>query len=314
MKKMNIILLKERLFKLWNEPKALRRFLLRHYFFGFFEKFGIHTIADHFYEPIPNISWIKKNYDENKLFFPAGTKWDFANIELSVSKAITEYGGEFTAETDQQGYRDNYYFFGWDALCLYTYLRSKKIKTVVEIGQGFSTLIHLAALGKNRSAHKVATKFISIDPYSRLESQQSSANSSEVSIECKRVQEVDAEKLLSLLGPYTLLFVDSSHVYKTGSDVEFLMREVYPYLPSGTHLHIHDIYSPYPWPKKNFVERKWFWNEQDMLEQFLAFNEHFSLELPAYWLYKNNNILRHQVTKLRTDLFCEGYGFYLRKK
>ena len=100
-----MILLKERLFKLRNEPKALRRFLIRHYFFGFFEKFGIHIIADHFYEPIPNISWMKKNHDENNLFFPAGTNWDLTDIELSVSKAITENGVVFTAETDKQGYR-----------------------------------------------------------------------------------------------------------------------------------------------------------------------------------------------------------------
>jgi hypothetical protein len=305
-------LLKERLFKLRNEPRALQRFVIRRYLFDFLEKFGIHATADHFYEPIPSLKWIRQNYDESQLFFPPESEWDFAGMEEWMLDAVSEFGSEFAGETEKYGYRENYYFQGWDALCLYTYIRRMKIRSVVEIGQGFSTLVSLAALGRNR-VDGVETRFLSIDPYSRIESQQSSADRAEVVILRKAVQDVDAATILKDLGEQCLLFVDSSHIYKAGSDVEFLMKWVYPDIPAGSHLHIHDVFAPYPWPKEFFTGRKWFWNEQDMLQQFLAFNSKFKLTLGAYWLYKDSARLAEEVPKLGSKLFRGGASIYFQK-
>lgn len=306
-------LLQERLYKLKHEPRALQRFILRRYLFRFLERLGIHAVADHFYEPIPNLRFLENEYDETKLFIPAGANWDFKNLEMETLAAIEQYGSEFCTEVEKTGYRKNHYFQGWDALCLYTYLRRNQIKTVVEIGQGFSTLVSLAALGKNRGSDAIQTRFISIDPYSRIESQQSTADRAEVTIVRKSVQSVGSDQILSELSSDSLLFVDSSHIYKAGSDVEFLMKNVYPQLPQGCHLHVHDIYSPYPWPKRLYTEQKWFWNEQEMLEQFLAFNDKFKLTLPAYWLYKNSAVLKERVPQFGDKLFRDGASIYFQK-
>ena len=56
-------LLKERLFKLRNEPRALQRFVLRRYLFNILEWMGVHVVADHFYEPIPNLKWVNEHSD-----------------------------------------------------------------------------------------------------------------------------------------------------------------------------------------------------------------------------------------------------------
>lgn len=274
---------------------------------------GIHAVADHFYEPIPNLRQLEARYDENRKFVPAGADWDFARIESDVKGSIEKFGSEFMVEASKYGYRSNHYFQAWDALCLYTYLRQNQITSVVEIGQGFSTLVSLAALGKTRSEGKIETRFVSIDPYSRIESQQSEADRAEVTIIRKPVQDVGADEILSELTAASLLFVDSSHIYKAGSDVEFLMQNVYPHLPSGCHLHVHDIFSPYPWPKKLYTERKWFWNEQQMLEQFMAFNSSFTLRLPAYWLYKDSKVLRESVSPVGEEFFRPGASIYFQK-
>ena len=45
-----------------------------------------------------------------------------------------------------------------------------------------------------------------------------------------------------------VLFVDSSHVLKAGSDVQHLMDEVFPRLASGVHIHVHDVFYPFEYP------------------------------------------------------------------
>lgn len=46
-----------------------------------------------------------------------------------------------------------------------------------------------------------------------------------------------------------VVFIDSSHVSKTGSDVNHLMFEVLPRLPIGVHVHFHDIFLPFDYPR-----------------------------------------------------------------
>lgn len=221
-------LLRERIFKLLNEPRALQRFLLRRYFFYLLEKMGIHAVGDHFYEPIPNLQWVQKHYNDVEKFFPALVDWNFAEMEQRTLATLHSYGQEFEEDVEKYGYRENHYFGKWDALCLYTYIRSNKIKCVVEIGQGFSTLVTLAALGRNRADFNIGTRMISIDPYSRTMSQQSTVDSAEATLFRKSIQNMGAAEILKSLGPDCMLFVDSSHVFKAGSDVEFLQKKSIP--------------------------------------------------------------------------------------
>ena len=45
-----------------------------------------------------------------------------------------------------------------------------------------------------------------------------------------------------------VLFIDSSHILMPGSDVDILLNRVLPRLPSGTLIHIHDIFLPFDYP------------------------------------------------------------------
>ena len=44
------------------------------------------------------------------------------------------------------------------------------------------------------------------------------------------------------------LFIDSSHVVSSDSDVDHLIHRVLPALPIGVFVHIHDIFLPDPYP------------------------------------------------------------------
>jgi hypothetical protein len=72
-----------------------------------------------------------------------------------------------------------------------------------------------------------------------------------------------------------LLFIDSSHIVKAGSDVTFLVLEVLPVLPCGTVVHFHDILLPNEYWPEWIKDGGVHWNEQYFLHAFLAFN-------PAY--------------------------------
>jgi hypothetical protein len=68
-----------------------------------------------------------------------------------------------------------------------------------------------------------------------------------------------------------LLFIDSSHAVKIGSDVLRIYLEIIPRLAPGVFIHIHDIYLPYAYPRTVFT-RPWWWQETVLLMTLLINN------------------------------------------
>jgi hypothetical protein len=68
-----------------------------------------------------------------------------------------------------------------------------------------------------------------------------------------------------------LLFIDSSHAVKIGSDVLRIYLEIIPRLKPGVFIHIHDIYLPYAYPRTVFT-RPWWWQETALLIALLTNN------------------------------------------
>lgn len=92
----------------------------------------------------------------------------------------------------------------------------------------------------------------------------------------KKVQEIPLSYFESLEAG-DILFIDSSHVLKIGSDVQYLYLELIPRLKKGVIIHCHDIFLPNEYPMKFAIEEHWFWSEQYLLQAFLAFNESFKV-------------------------------------
>lgn len=306
---------REKLYKARSETNGVQRYLARRYLFPLAEKLGFHILGDHFYEPIPNLESIRKNYSEEPRPIPHHT-FDLEAFESEVIRRIRTYGHEIVQALERTGFDPkNYYFRGIDALSYYCLLRDKKPHSVVEVGQGMSTRVAVAALERNATETGMKPQLLSIDPYARLMFTELRVEGVELKTLQKPIQEVPTEELISFLGNDAVFFTDSSHVYKHGSDVWYLMHQVYPYLPVGTVLHIHDIVLPYPWLKSFYLDQKWFWNEQEMLESFLSFNDSFAIKLPVYWLHKNSEKLHEHVRSCVPDwpLQQEGYSFYLQR-
>lgn len=308
---MNLRKLRERLFKASHERNAIQRFIVRKYLFGFFQACGIHVTGDHFYEIVPNTKLVAQKYSEQPREFPS-IDWRFDECENRALELVKKYGGEFKEAAPRFGFREkNYYFRGMDALLLYCLLRDLKPAKMVEIGQGFSTRITLAALERNALETGQSPFFLSIDPYPRFVPKDVP--------ECLRMEVIQQEAQKLDLDPVlkdcAFLFIDSSHVYKFGSDVAFEFVTLYSRLAPGTILHLHDIFSPYEYPRKWIVENRFFWNEQYFLECFLMFNSVFQIHLPVHYLARSSSAVVEAIRRLPLDERFEfsGSSFYLRR-
>ena len=301
--------IKERFYKAFHEKNGMQRYLARRFFFNFFQRLGIHVTGDHFYELIPNTRLVAAQYSDAPRPLP-GIDFRLKECENRALRLINTYGPEFAASHQKYGFREsNWYFRGLDALMLYATLRELRPRKFVEVGQGFSTSISLNALERNGQETGQRPEFISIDPYARFTRDQIP---SQVDFRCIR-QELQSTDMGPVLEGCGFLFIDSSHVHKFGSDVEYEFTRLYPNLHSGTLLHVHDIFSPYDYPKGWIVAEKRFWNEQYLLETFLMFNSAFQVRLPVNLLARQSPALRDAVKGLTLDPEFEyaGSSFYL---
>jgi hypothetical protein len=93
---------------------------------------------------------------------------------------------------------------------------------------------------------------------------------------CRPVQEVPDALFESLQAP-DILFIDSTHTSKAGSDVNHLVLRILPRLQPGTLVHFHDIHLPWDYHPALVKEHKRFWTEQYLLLAFLLFNDAFRI-------------------------------------
>ncbi len=302
----------ERIYKLLHEKNALARYVSRRFLFNWFQRLGFHITGDHFYELIPNTRHIAQTYSDAPRQL-GGINWRLKESEAEALRLVRAFGAEYPSAMAKINFTDpNPYFCGVDALMLYLVLRDLKPKKMVEVGQGFSTRIALTALERNASDTGVECEFVSIDPYARFSGEQLPT-----SVKFKLVRE-EFQKLPiePLLENCDFLFIDSSHVYKFGSDVEFEFTRVYPSLRPGTLLHVHDIYSPYNYPLEWIVQQKRFWNEQYVFEALLMFNNAFEVHLPNQLLIRQSETFVRDVRALPLypSFRIEGSSFYMMRR
>lgn len=162
-------------------------------------------------------------------------------------------------------YLDNSEFTGSDARILFGLLRLWRPGRIIEVGSGYSTLLMADVVDR----YLPGTRITAIEPYPRPFLHRLTGSSVEL-VE-KKVQEVDAS-VFAELGPGDVLFIDSSHVSKTGSDVNYLVFEIIPRLKPGVHIHFHDVFLPFEYPKDWVMERGVNWNEQYLLRALLMFS------------------------------------------
>src|ERR1019366_6710867 len=128
------------------------------------------------------------------------------------------------------------------------------------------------------------------------------------------VQSVPAGTFTSLEAN-DILFIDSSHVCKTGSDVTYLILEILPRLKPGVIVHFHDIFLPWNMPRVWVEKNLLFWNEQYLLLAFLQGNRDFEVLLASHYLGRcHPERLKQAFPYLNIDIaWPGGSSFWVRR-
>ncbi|HEV7413162.1 MAG TPA: class I SAM-dependent methyltransferase [Casimicrobiaceae bacterium] len=173
--------------------------------------------------------------------------------------------------------------FSWlDSRALFVLLQAWSPRRVIEVGSGFSSLL---IADVNRRRLDCGVDVTCIEPYPRSFLRNRVSGLSRL-IEAK-VQDVPMAEFARLQAG-DVLFIDSSHVAKTGSDVNFLYFEVLPQLAAGVNIHVHDVFLPHDYPRDWVLNENRSWNEQYLLRALLMYSGAFRVVFGcsyAFWRF-----------------------------
>jgi len=246
--------------------------------FPLLQRLGIHITLNHFYYPIPDTRTLTDQTWNRRSILPGIDMAAPAQLEL-----LRQFANRFRAEYDAlplepSGEENSYHlrnksFGSIDGEVLYCMIRHFKPARMIEIGSGHSTLLAAQAFVKNASEGH-GGELVACEPYPKEFLRRGFPGLSRL-IE-KKVQEVPLAEF-EALGRNDILFIDSSHVLKIGSDVQFEFLEILPRLKPGVLVQFHDIFLPEEYPRPWVMEKQRFWTEQYLLQAFLACNQSFEV-------------------------------------
>jgi predicted O-methyltransferase YrrM len=252
------------------------------------ERLGVHVTPNHFYWPIPDTRRLPESLWTRPGEMPGVDLRE--DEQLKLLEELARFRAEYDAFPRQptgdpsQFHLENERFCAVDAELYYAFIRLHRPRRIVEIGSGFSTLVAAEAVRRN-AAEGNPCALTCIEPYPSPALRRGVAGVAELIV--APVQEVPMSRFTGL-GANDVLFVDSTHVLKTGSDVQLEYLEILPRLAIGVLVQIHDIFLPMEYPRGWLVKNKWFWNEQYLLQAFLAFNSAFRVRLMASLLQQRH--------------------------
>ncbi|MBK8101414.1 MAG: class I SAM-dependent methyltransferase [Planctomycetes bacterium] len=238
----------------------------------------------HFYSPIADATDIAGRASPPSPAHSLGDGVDLrADEQRTLLRTLTpllqDHGLPAQPTPNCRFHLDNSAFAWGDALIAQALVRHTRPRHIIEVGSGYSS----ALLLETTLRHKVDCHLTCIEPYpERLDSLLRPGDNRHVTVLRQRVQQTPLSTFDELKSG-DILFIDSSHVGKVGSDVLFLFFEVLPRLRPGVLVHVHDIQPYFEYPEPWLREGR-HWNEAYLLRAFLQFNRRFRIELWVPWV------------------------------
>jgi hypothetical protein len=261
--------------------RLLRNKLKRLYFAVY--KLGIHfgvcILPAHYYVSEPNIVELERTVDLwAKPSAMSGVQVDLDEQIDNLHRVCVPFQSEFYGNKDYL-HAVNQPFgsgrsrtFGYiEAQVLHAVIRHYKPARLVDIGGGVPTYCASQAISMNRRDAGVNCHITCIEPYP-IDLIKSLDH---VELVPRPIQAVPLDYFRQLRAN-DVVFIDSSHVVKTGSEVNYIVLEILPILPKGVLVQIHDIYLPYDYDREvlqNFIHP----NETALVAAFLSCNTRYKI-------------------------------------
>ena len=232
----------------------------------------------HFYSPVPSPEDIARAIARSIPAESSGIDLG-TDRQLSLLNRLATFYSEipFPAEkTDQFRYAFHNPSYSWtDAIILYCMIRELRPRRIIEVGSGHTSALILD-VNELHFDGKIECTFV--EPYPELLLSLLRADEKErVQLIAHKLQDVDLA-FFTTLEASDILFIDSSHVVKAGSDCRLLFAELLPRLQNGVLVHFHDVFDRFEYPA-NWLQEGRGWNEQYILNAFLQFNSAFRIKL-----------------------------------
>lgn len=250
----------------------------------------------HFYSPIPSLGEVRR--DEALIFGDCPRQIPGIEMneegQLRLLDALKKFYAEIPSAPEKSPelrfYFNNSMYSYSDAIFLHCMIRQVEPKRIIEIGSGFSSCM---TLDTNEKFFDNGIETTFIEPYpERLLSLLLPGDEERINILPHRLQDIDLN-IFEDLRANDILFVDSTHVSKVGSDVNRIFFEILPRLAPGVYIHFHDILYPFEYPR-DWIYAGRSWNEAYLLRAFLQHNNSFNIILMNSFIHKFHD-----------DFFCK---------
>jgi hypothetical protein len=231
----------------------------------------------HFYSPIIDVAeaereaariWPEPPEPPAGIDFRGDWHEEFLGGEFARLVRDYDYPDDLPPGGEVTGFYNNNPQYGLlDARALFVMLRWLRPRKMVEVGSGYTSLL---SADVNCRFLGGRMEFTCVEPYPQAFLRRQIPGITRL-IEA-RAQDVSADDLGLCAGD--VLFIDTSHVAKLGSDVNHLYFNVLPKLAPGVIVHIHDIPLPCDYPIR-WIRQGRCWNEQYVVRALL-------MDSPAY--------------------------------
>lgn len=257
------------------------------------QKIGMDILPHHFYSQIPDISelrseirWkrprsmnaiegslLREQSDILSKWIPEELSKQFVNLDIHqrASDANGQGGGYGPIEAE----------------LLHAFILKNQPTKIIQVGCGVSTAIIVRAA--QSSGYK--PEIVCIEPYPsdylvRL------ADEGLITLIREKAQYAD-DRAVTSLAAGDLLFIDSTHTVKPGSEVNRVILEWLPSLAKGVFVHFHDIYFPYDYQRGILTNELFFSGESVLLQAYLSNNSKYTIMVCQSMLhYENPELLK----------------------
>ena len=265
----------------------------------------------HFSNPIADPPTLKHHYSTRVTSLQEFRSLPGLNIDGERFKARLPKIAAHFRHLDSLGAFDNYDFsngsFSWGDAIAYSHMLAEYQPTkIFEVGSGHSTQLAtnvLDALGLTKTA------VTCVEPFPQLVDSLVDSRRFALMVEPLKPQHIES---VSTLQSGDILFIDSTHVAKSGSDVLLETLHMIPTLNDGVLIHIHDIFWPFEYPYEWAVTERRNWNEIYLVHALLIDNPKLEVLFFNDWAQR---FLRDDLQQLVPEFLNNpGGSLWLRRK
>jgi predicted O-methyltransferase YrrM len=265
--------------------RTLRQFRkgLAHWLFRNGQRLKVDILPRHFYSSVPDLRVLKRDRGWRGPMTMAGVAGADVAAQLSFvadccPEALRQRLGAFDVHAHAGRENGETGYGPVEADFLYCFVATRRPRRIVQVGAGVSTAVILRAAEDGGFPVDVTC----VDPYPS-DYLVRGDRAGKLKLIAERAQDVDLS-VLSGVGEGEMLFVDSTHTVKAGSEVNRIILEVLPRLRKGALVHFHDIFFPYDYQRSLFVE-PFFSEESTLLHAYLADNARYTIRAALSMLH-----------------------------